>query len=168
MSRRKPNFKTKSKEKDQFAVDQPMMTDTLDDLQTRSGRSYARASAASPETKESLFEKEVKELLKIRTTLSSPNRTTSTEAMDIEEGQEMTRFIQKEALARERKATLRSYRKTPEVVYDLPRPLSIPIPDSRQRQEEWETVRPCSVQLDTMPPDYDEICLLYTSPSPRD
>ena len=59
MSYRKANLKTKIKEKDQFTVDHPMVTDVLDDLQTRSGRSYARTSTAPLESKESEFEREV-------------------------------------------------------------------------------------------------------------
>ena len=53
----------------------------------------------------------------------SPYRTTSTEAIDTEEGQEITRFIKEKAYQRQRALTLQKV-KTGGPIYDLPRPLS--------------------------------------------
>ena len=58
----------------------------------------------------------------------SPYQTTSTEAIDTEEGQEITRFIKEKAYQRQRALTSQRV-KTGGPIYDLPRPLSIPVPE---------------------------------------
>ena len=49
-------------------------------------------------------------------------------AIDTEEGQEITRFIKEKAYQRQRALTLQKV-KAGGPIYDLPRPLSIPVPE---------------------------------------
>ena len=80
---------------------------------------------------------------------------TSTEAIDTEEGQEITRFIKEKAYQRQRALT--SHRvKTGGPIYDLPRPLSIPVPE---REENWSQSfeRTTSAQAMASMPQYEEL-----------
>ena len=65
-----------------------------------------------------------------------PPATTSTDAMDTEEGDAITKMILDKTRAkverRQRKINSRGWDLD---VYDIPRPLSIPLPENRERAE---------------------------------
>ena len=65
-----------------------------------------------------------------------PPDTTSTDAMDTEEGDAITRMILDKTRAkverRQRKINSRGWDLD---IYDIPRPLSIPLPENRERAE---------------------------------
>ena len=102
MERRRMTLRGRGKEKDQFEVQQPTVANVLDQLQTRSGRSYQRTPAVKKTKSTPILYMNKKEELEGRQDLMSPSRTPSTEAVDTEEGAEMTQYIKQKALQKER------------------------------------------------------------------
>ena len=155
MDRRRMTLRGRGKEKDQFEVQQPTVANVLDQLQTRSGKSYQRTPAVKKAKSIPTLYVANREELEERQRLLSPSRTPSTEAIDTEEGVEMTQYIKKEALQRERRtASVKLHRLRGEE-YDIPRPLSIPLPDIRGRKDETP-IREDNLSLRTNR-DYEEL-----------
>ena len=116
MSQRKGgNFKGKTKDVDLFSVAAPTTSDTVDKLKTRH-KTYERVSYVVKPKRDKKRRTEKEEDFSI---LVSPYRTTSTEAIDTEEGQEITRFIKEKAYQRQRALTSQRV-KTGGPIYDLP------------------------------------------------
>ena len=98
--RKKGNFKGKTKDVDLFSVAVPTASDTFDKLKTRH-KAYEWASyVVKPKKDKRRTEEEEDSSVPV-----SPYRTTSTEAIDTEEGQEIIRFIKKKAYQRQRALT---------------------------------------------------------------
>ena len=135
MERKRLTLRGRGKERDQFEVQQPTVANVLDQLQTRSGRSYQRTPAVK-KTKSTSTLYTTKEELKGRQDLVSPSRTSSTEAVDTEEGVEMTQYIKQEALQREKQTASVKLHRSRQEGYDIPRPLSIPLPGTREKRDE--------------------------------
>ena len=155
MDRRRMTLRGRGKEKDQFEVQQPTVANVLDQLQTRSGKSYQRTPAVKKAKSIPTLYVANREELEERQRLLSPSRTPSTEAIDTEEGVEMTQYIKKEALQRERRtASVKLHRLRGEE-YDIPRPLSIPLPDIQRRRDETP-IREDNLSLRTNR-DYEEL-----------
>ena len=123
----------RGKEKDQFEVQQPTVANVLDQLQTRSGKSYQRTPAVKKAKSTPTLYVAKREELEERQNLLSPSRTPSTEPIDTEEGVEMTQYIKKEALQRERRTASVKLHKLRREEYDIPQPLSIPLPDAQRK-----------------------------------
>ena len=154
MERKRITLRGRGKEKDQFEVQQPTVANVLDQLQTRSGRSYQRTPAVK-KTKLTPTLYTTREELKGRQDLVSPSRTSSTEAVDTEEGVEMTQYIKQEALQREKRTASVKLHRSRQEGYDIPRPLSIPLPGTREKRDET-SVREDNLSLRT-DRDYEEL-----------
>ena len=86
--RRKATSRGKPKDSDQFAVAQPTAMDVLDKLSTRR-KTYDRVEyVPQPRKRKQRAGDDDDSSVPV-----SPYRTTSTEAVDTEEGQEITKFI---------------------------------------------------------------------------
>ena len=90
--------------------------------------------------------------------MSSPVRTTSTEAVDTEEGQEITKYLTEEAVRKQRRASVSIMQETEDYENDLPQPSRVAIPLPR-KQEINQDKRPASVQIDTSQSVYEELDL---------
>ena len=99
--------------------------------------------------------------------LSSPVRTTSTEALDIEEGEEVTKYLTESVIKRPRRASVSIMQDTEEYENDLPQPSIVPIPLPREQDKDPKD-RPASVQIDTSQSIYEELdissCLSSRTP----
>ena len=160
MSRR-GSRKGKAKEPDQFAVSQPTVADVFDKLSTRSGKMYQR----EPHMVKPLKTKHQRPAsvgftghTQPVSPLSSPVRTTSTEAVDTEEGQEITKYLTEEAVRKQRRASVSIMQETEDYENDLPQPSRVAIPPPR-KQEINQDNRPASVQIDTSRSVYEELDL---------
>ena len=121
--RKRGNFKGKTKDVDLFSVAAPTASDMFDKLKTRH-KTYERVSyVVKPKKDKRRRTKEEDSSVPV-----SPYRMTSTEAINTEEGQEITRFIKEKAYQRQRALTSQRV-KTGGPIYNLPRPLSIPVPE---------------------------------------
>ena len=113
--RKRGNFKGKTKDVDLFLVAAPTASDTFDKLKTRH-KTYERVSYIVKPKKDKRRRTEEEEDSSVPV---SPCQTTSTEAIDTEEGQEITQYIKEKAYQRQR--ALASQRvKTGGPIYDLP------------------------------------------------
>ena len=158
---RRGSRKGKAKEPEQFAVSQPTVADLFDKLSTRSGKMYQR----EPHVVKPLKTKQQRPAsvgftghTQPVSPLSSPVRTTSTEAVDTEEGQEITKYLTEEAVRRQRRASVSIMQETEDYENDLPQPSRVAIPPPR-KQEIDQDDRPASVQIDTSQSVYEELDL---------
>ncbi|MCG8626835.1 MAG: hypothetical protein MJE68_33140, partial [Proteobacteria bacterium] len=98
----------------------------------------------------------------------SPYRTTSTEAVDTEEGQEITKYIKEKTHQKGQQALSQRNLRSEGPIYDVPRPMSIPIPDSKR---DWSKSfeRPASERVRSPESEYEELGLKTrsTSQTPR-
>ena len=145
----------RGKEKDQFEVQQPTVANVLDQLQTRSGRSYQRTPTVKKTKSTPTLYMTKKEELEARQDLMSPSRTPSTEAVDTEEGVEMTQYIKQKALQKERRTASVKLHRLRKEEYDIPRPMSIPLPNARGKRDE-SPVKEDNLSLRT-DRDYEEL-----------
>ena len=120
MERRRMTLRGRGKEKDQFEVQQPTVANVLDQLQTRSGRSYQRTPAVKKTKSTPTLYMTKKEELEGRQDLMSQSRTPSTEAVDTEEGVEMTQYIKQKALQKERRTASVKLHRLRKEEYDIP------------------------------------------------
>ena len=93
----------KVKEPEQFAISQPTVIDLFDKLSTRSGRLYPRSpQVVKPlrTTRQRPASVGVPKDVHLASPLSSPVKTTSTEALDTEEGEEVTKYLTESVITR--------------------------------------------------------------------
>ena len=149
---RKLPTKGKAKDTDQFAVVQPTAVDVLDQFRTRR-HTYSQTLQVIKPRKQSKKRIEDEGDSSVP---ASPYKTTSTEAVDTEEGQEITQYIKQKAYQRQQKGTSVSKTKTEGTVYDVPRPVSIPVPEPKR---DWSTnfERPSGERANTPTPLYEEL-----------
>ena len=113
--RKRGNLKGKTKDVDLFLVAAPTASDTFDKLKTRH-KTYERASYVVKPKKDKKRRAEEEEDSSVP---DSPYQTTSMEAIDTEDRQEITRFIKEKAYQRQRALTSQRV-KTGGPIYDLP------------------------------------------------
>ena len=112
---KRSNQKGKTKDVDLFSVAAPTASDTFDKLKTRH-KTYERVSYVVKPKKDKRRKIEEEEDSSIPV---SPYQMTSTEAINTEEGQEITHFIKEKAYQRQRALTSQRV-KTGGPIYDLP------------------------------------------------
>ena len=88
--------------------------------------------------------------------LSSPVRTTSTEALDTKEGEEVTKYLTESVIKRQRRVSVSIMQDMEEYENDLPQPSIVPIPLPREQDKDPKD-RPASVQIDTSQSIYEEL-----------
>ena len=113
--RKRGNQKGKTKDVDLFSMAVPTASDTFDKLKTRH-KMYEWVSYVVKPKKDKRRRTEEEEDSSIPV---YPYQTTSTEAIDTEEGQELTQFIKEKAYQRQRALTSQRV-KTGGPHYDLP------------------------------------------------
>ena len=149
--RRKYNLRGKSRDSDLFTVASPTASDTFDKLTTRSRQYQRTPHVVRPRRdKRKRIEDDDDSSVPV-----SPYRTTSTEAVDTEEGQEITKYIKQKAYQRQQ-ASAQYKLRTGGPVYDIPRPLSIPVPEPREKRG-MSLERPVSEQVGVSTPFYEEL-----------
>ena len=149
----------KVKEPEQFAISQPTVIDLFDKLSTRSGRLYPRSPhAVKPlrTTKQRPASVGVPKDVHLVSPLSSPVRTMSTEGLDTEEGEEVTKYLTESVIKRQRRASVSIMQDTEEYENDLPQPSIVPIPLPREQDKDPKD-HPASVQIDTSQSIYEEL-----------
>ena len=159
----------KVKESEQFAISQPTVIDLFDKLSTRSGRLYPRSPhVVKPlrTTRQRPASVGVPKDAHLVSPLSSPVRTTSTEALDTEEGEEVTKYLTESVIKRQRRASVSIMQDMEEYENDLPQPSIVPIP--LPREQDKDSKDPASVQIDTSQSIYEELdippCLSSRTP----
>ena len=148
----------KVKEPEQFAISQPTVDDLFDKLSTRSGRVYSRSPhVVKPlrPTRQRPASVGVPKDTHLVSPVSSPIRTTSTEALDTEEGEEVTNYLTETVIKRQRRASVSIMQNTEEYENDLPQPSTVPIPLPREQVKDSKD-QPASVQIDTSQSIYEE------------
>ena len=149
----------KVKEPEQFAISQPTVIDLFDKLSTRSGRLYPRSPhVVKPlrTTRQRPASVGVPKDMHLASPLSSPVRTTSTEALDTKEGEEVTKYLTESVIKRQRRASVSIMQDTEEYENDLPQPSVVPIPLPRKQDNDPKD-HPASVQIDTSQSIYEEL-----------
>ena len=146
--RKKTKQEAKQETSTQYRVTKPISMADLENIHLRKGKDPSQPPPQSLKTWEKVRREKEERILKARRVraLSTPLETTSTDAMDTEEAQEISREIAEKAAERElRKQKYTQYQKMKQMSdYKVPRADPIPVPD------------------------LNKPCLLYTSPSPRD
>ena len=142
-------------------VTDPISMADLEHTHLRKGRSYpSKPPPLSTNTWEQVRREKEGRILKARRerALSTPLETTSTDAMDTEEAQEISKEIAEKATEKEfRKQKYAQYQRTkPSTDYRVPRADPIPVPDltkPKQKKEGW----PPSALSNFDVPQYKEI-----------
>ena len=159
--RDKGRKKIKQETYTQYKVTDPISTADLEHIHLRKGRSYpSKPTPLSTKTWEEVRREKEERILKAKRerALSSPLETTSTDAMDMEEAQEISKEIAEKATERElRKQKYAQYQRTKQTAdYKVPKTNPIPVPDltkPKQKIEGW----PPSALSNFDVPQYEEI-----------
>ena len=161
LNREKGRKETKQETPTQYKVTDPISMVDLENIHLRKRKLYpSKPPPQSLKTWEEVRREKEERILKARKeiALSTPLETTSTDAMDTEEAQEISREIAEKAAERElRKQRYTQYQKIKQMSnYKVPRAASIPVPDlnkPKQGKEGW----PPSVLSNFDVPQYEEI-----------
>ena len=144
-TREKGRKKIKQETSTQYKVTDLISMADLENIHLRKGKSYpSKPPPQGTRTWEEVRREKEERILKARKerALSTPLKTTSTDAMDTEEAQEISKEIVEKAAERElRKQKYAQYQKTKQTSdYKVPRADPIPVPDltkPKQRKEGW-------------------------------
>ena len=133
-TREKGRKKIKQETSTQYKVTDPISMADLEHIHLRKGRSYpSKPPPQGTKTWEEVRREEEERILSARRerALSTPLETTSTDAMDAEEAQEISKEIAEKTMERElRKQKYAQYQKTKKTSdYKVPRADPIPVPD---------------------------------------
>ena len=161
LSREKERKKTKQETSIQYRVTDPISMADLENIHLRKGKLYpSKPPPQSLKTWEEVRREKEERILKARreSALHTPLETISTDAMDTEEAQEISREIAEKAAERElRKQKYTQYQKIKQMSdYKVPRAASITVPDlnkPKQGKEGW----PPSMLSNFDVPQYEEI-----------
>ena len=141
--REKGRKKTKQETSTQYKVTDPISMADLEHIYLRKGRSYpSKPPPMSTKTWEEVRREKEERILKARRerAQSTPLETTSTDAMNMEEAQEVSKEIAEKAAERElKKQNYAQYQRTKQTAdYRVPKTEPIPVPDltnPRQKKE---------------------------------
>ena len=132
----------------------------LENIHTRRGKYPSQPPPFGPKTWEMARKEKEERVLreKRERPLSTPLGTTSTDAMDTEEAQEISKEIAEKAMERElKKQKYEQYQWIKQASnYQVPRSISIPVPDLNKPRQEKEG-RPTSVLSNFNVPLYEEL-----------
>ena len=159
--REKGRKKTKQETSTQYKVTDPISMADLENIHLRKGKLYpSKPPPQSLKTWEEVRREKEERILKARRerALSTPLQITSTDAIDTEEAQEISREIAEKAAERElRKQKYVQYQKIKQTSdYKIPRAASIPVPDLNKPKQGKEG-RPPSVLSNFDVPQYEDI-----------
>ena len=159
--REKGRKKIKQETSTQYKVTDLISMADLEHIHLRKGRSYpSKPPPLSTKTWEEVRREKEKRILKARRerALSTPLETTSTDAMDTEEAQEISKEIAEKAAERElRKQKYAQYQRTKQTAdYKVPKTDPIPVPDLTKSKQKKEG-QPPSASSNFDVPQYKEI-----------
>ena len=153
-NREKGRKKTKQETSTQYKVTDPISMADLENIHLRKGKYPSKPPTQSLKTWEEVRREKKKRILKF------PSETTSTDAMDTEEAQEISREIadtEKAAERELRKQKYAQYQKMKQMSdYKVPRADTIPVPDLNKPKQKKEG-QPPSVLSNFDVPQYKEI-----------
>ena len=160
-TREKGRKKIKQETSTQYKVTDPISMADLEHIHLRKGRSYpSKPPPQGTKTWEEVRREKEERILKARRerALSTPLETTSTDAKDTEEVQEISKEIVEKATERKlRKQKYAQYQRIKQTSdYKVPRADPIPVPDltkPKQKKEGW----PPSALSNFDMPQYEEI-----------
>ena len=143
VSQRKGRKKIKEETSTQYKVTDPISMAYLEHIHLRKGRSYpSKPPPLITKTWEEVRREKEERILKARRerALSTPLETTSTDAMDTEEAQEISKEIAEKAAERElRKQKYAQYQRTKQTAdYKVPKTDPIPVPDLTKPKQKTE------------------------------
>ena len=153
--------KIKQETSTQYKATDPIFMADLEHIHLRKGRSYpSKPPPLSTKTWEEVRREKEERILKARRerALSTPLETTSTDAMDTEEAQEISKEIVEKATERElRKQKYAQYQRTkPTTDYKVPRADPIPVPYLTKPKQKKEGQPPSALSNFDVP-QYKEI-----------
>ena len=168
-TKRKGKKETKQESPTQYKVVDPVSLADLENIYTRKGKYPTRPPPCGQLTWEEAKREKEEKLKKLRKerSPSTPLETTSTEAMDTEEAQEISKEIV--AKATERQLKRQEYaryqqRRQQTVKYDFPKPGTIPV-SQLEKPRNKRKPRPQSVLSNFEVPNYEEISMFSGKPS---
>ena len=161
VSQGKGKEKIKQETTTQYKVTDPISMADLEHIHLRKGRSYpSKPPPLSTKTWEEVRREKEERILKAKRerALSTPLESTSTDAMDMEEAQEISKEIAEKAAERElREQKYAQYQRTKQTAdYKVPKTDPIPVPDltkPKQKIEGWPTSALSNFDV----PQYEEI-----------
>ena len=159
--REKGRKKIKQETFTQYKVTDPISMADLEYIHLRKGRSYpSKPPPLSTKTWEEVRREKEERRLRARRerALSTPLQTTSTDAMDTEEAQEISKEIAEKAAERElRKQKYAQYQRTKQTAdYKVPKTDPIPVPDLTKPKQKKEGQPPSALSNFDVP-QYEEI-----------
>ena len=159
--REKGRKKIKQETSTQYKDTDPISVAELEHIHLRKGRSYpSKPPPLSTKTWEGVRREKEESILKAKRerTFSTPLETTSTEAMDMEEAQEISKEIAEKAAERElRKQKYAQYQRTKQTAdYKVPKTDPIPVPDLTKPKQKKEGQPPSALSNFDVP-QYEEI-----------
>ena len=159
--REKGRKKIKQKTSTQYKVTDPISMADLEHIHLRKGRSYpSKPPPLSTKAWEEVRREKEEKILKARRerALSTPLETTSTDAIDTEGAQEISKEIAEKATERElRMQKFAQYQRTKQTAdYKVPKTDPIPVPDLIKPKQKTEG-QPLSALSNFDVPQYKEI-----------
>ena len=159
--REKGRKKIKQETSTQYKVTDLIFMADLEHMHLRKGRSYpSKPPPLNTKTWEEVRREKEERILKARKerALSTPFETTSTDAMDTEEAQEISKEIVEKATERElRKQKYAQYQRTKQIAdYKVPKTDPIPVPDLTKPKRKKEGQPPSELSNFDVP-QYEEI-----------
>ena len=159
--REKGRKKIKQETSTQYKDTDPISVADLEHIHLRKGRSYpSKPPPLSTKTWEGVRREKEESILKAKRerAFSTPLETTSTEAMDMEEAQEISKEIAEKAAERElRKQKYAQYQRTKQTAdYKVPKTDPIPVPDLTKPKQKKEGQPPSALSIFDVP-QYEEI-----------
>ena len=150
--REKGRKKIKQETSTQYKVTYLISMADLEHIHLRKGRSYpSKPPPLNTKTWEDVRREKEERILKARRerALSTPLETTSTDAMDIKEAQEISKQIVEKATERElRKQTYAQYQRTKQTAdYKVPKTDPIPVPDLTKPKQKRRASHPQHYQI---------------------
>ena len=144
----------------QFKVTDPISMADLENIHTRRGKYPSRPSPFGPKTWELARKEKEEKVLKERRErpLSTPLGTTSTDAMDTEEAQELSKEIAEKVIERElKRQKYEQYQQVKQTSnYQVSKSITIPVPDlNKPRQEKASRLTSVLSNFDV--PIYEEM-----------
>ena len=159
--REKGRKKIKQETSTQYKVTDSISMADLEHIHLRKERSYpSKPPPMSTKTWQEIRREKEERVLKARRerALSTPLETTSTDAMDMEEAQEISKGIAEKAVERElKKQKYAQYQRTKQTAgYKVPKTDLIPVPDLTKRKQKKEGWPPSALSNFDVP-QYEEI-----------
>ena len=150
-ARKKTKPEVSQEASQQFTVTDPISMADLENIHTRKGKYPSRPPPTGPKTWELARKEKEERVLRERRArpLSTPLGTTSTDAMDTEEAQELSQEIAEAVVEQElKKQKYEQYQQATQLAkYQVPKSITIPVPDLNKPRQEKPVGQPQFYQI---------------------